>query len=221
MLTLYHLWLSPPCRLVRLILEEKGLEYDLLAEKIWERRPEFLKLNPTGEVPVLVNGKNHIAGFTAIIEFLEETSPSPPLLPSDAHARAEVRRLVEWFLFKFKKEVSDPLLSEKVLKKYLKLGVPDTDIIRAGQTNLGHHMAYLSHLTGEMNYLAGDEFGLADLAAAAHISTVDYLGEINWADYPDVREWYAKVKSRKSFRPLLKDHIAGMPPPDHYTSLDF
>lgn len=221
MLTLYHLWLSPACRLVRLILEEKGLAYDLKAEKIWQRRPEFLKLNPAGEVPVLVNGKNHLAGFSAIIEYLEETSPEPRLLPADPHARAEVRRLVEWFLFKFRKEVSDPLLTERVLKKYLKLGVPDTDIIRAGQINLGHHLDYLAHLTGRMNYLAGDDFSLADLAGAAHISTVDYLGEVNWDDYPDVREWYAKVKCRKSFRPLLKDHIAGMQPPDHYTSLDF
>lgn len=221
MLTLYHLWLSPPCRLVRLILEEKELAYDLKAEKIWERRPEFLKMNPTGEVPVLVNGQNHLAGFTPIIEYLEEICPDKPLLPEDAHARAEVRRLVEWFLYKFKAEVSDPLLTEKVLKKYLKLGVPCSEIIRAGQTNLANHMDYLSHLTGKMNYLAGDKFTLADLAGAAHISTVDYLGEINWGDYPDVREWYAKVKCRKSFRPLLKDHIAGMPPPDHYTALDF
>lgn len=221
MYTLYHLWLSPPCRLVRLVLEEKGLNYKLKAEKVWERRPDFLKLNPAGEVPVLVVDEKPLAGFAAILEFLEETAPNPALLPPGPAARAEVRRLVEWFLFKFNREVSDPLLSEKILKQYLKLGAPETEVIRAGQANLGHHMRYLAHLAERRNYLAGNEFSLADLAAAAQLSTADYLGEVDWPAHPAVREWYAKVKSRKSFRPLLKDCIAGMRPPDHYTSLDF
>ncbi|MCH8081964.1 MAG: glutathione S-transferase family protein [Proteobacteria bacterium] len=221
MLTIYHLWLSPPCRLVRLVCEEKGLDYQLKAEKTWERREAFLKMNPAGEVPVLVNGKAVIAGRMAILEYLEEMAPEPSLFPNDMVARAGARRLLEWFLFKFQKEVTTPLLTERVLKKYLKMGGPDAAKIRAGQTNLGHHLSYLEHLAGKRNYLNGADFSIADLAAAAQISTIDYLGEINWPDYPHVREWYAKVKSRRSFRPLLKDYLAGLKPPDHYTALDF
>ncbi|MCH7630565.1 MAG: glutathione S-transferase family protein [Proteobacteria bacterium] len=221
MLTIYHLWLSPPCRLVRLVCEEKGLDYQLKAEKTWERREAFLKMNPAGEVPVLVNGKAVIAGHMAILEYLEEMAPEPSLFPNDMVARAGARRLLEWFLFKFQREVTNPLLTERVLKKYLKMGGPDAAKIRAGQTNLGHHLSYLEHLAGKRNYLNGADFSIADLAAAAQISTIDYLGEINWPDYPHVREWYAKVKCRRSFRPLLKDYLAGLKPPGHYTALDF
>jgi len=221
MLILYHLWLSPPCRLVRLVCEEKELEYDLKAEKVWERRDDFIKMNPAGEVPVLVDEGAAIAGHMAILEYLEEMTPAPSLYPKDIADRAEARRLLEWFLFKFQREVTTPLLTERVLKVYLKQGGPNADRIRAGQTNLSHHLNYLEHLTGKRNYLAGVEFSIADLAAAAQVSTMDYLGEIDWAAHPGAREWYAKVKCRKSFRPLLKDFLAGMKPPDHYTSLDF
>ena len=54
MRTLYHLWLSPFARKVRLALKEKGLEFELQVEKVWERREAFLALNPASEVPVLV-----------------------------------------------------------------------------------------------------------------------------------------------------------------------
>jgi len=221
MLTIYHLWLSPPCRLVRLVCEEKELEYDLKAEKVWERREDFIKMNPAGEVPVLVDGKATIAGHMAVLEYLEETTPAPSLYPRDIGERAEARRLLEWFLFKFQREVTNPLLTERVLKVYLKKGSPNAERIRAGQTNLGNHLGYLEHLAGRRNYLAGAEVSIADLAAAAQVSTMDYLGEINWQNHPETREWYAKVKCRKSFRPLLKDFLAGMTPPDHYSALDF
>ena len=73
----------------------------------------------------------------------------------------------------------------------------------------------------DCNWLAGDDFSLADIAAAAHISCVDYLGDVPWSDYPGAHDWYARVKSRPSFRPLLADHIPGLPPPKHYADLDF
>ncbi len=222
MRTLYHLWLDPASRKVRLALGEKKLDFQMKVENTWERRPEFLAMNPAGEVPVLIDdGVGVLADGAAICEYLDEAYPEPPLLGREPAARAEARRLVAWFDGKFAAEVSDNLVGEKVMKRFLGLGEPSTEAIRAGIANIHTHLEYISWLADARNWLAGDELSLADLAAAAHLSSLDYLGDVPWDDHPRAKEWYARLKSRPSFRPLLKDSIPGLPPPKHYTNLDF
>ncbi|MGE0254528.1 MAG: glutathione S-transferase family protein [Alphaproteobacteria bacterium] len=220
--TLYHLVLCPFARKVRVALAEKGLEAVLRAEKVWERRPGFLALNPAGEVPVLVeDDETVVADSTAICEYLDERYEGAKLVPGDAKARAEVRRVALWFDLKFYREVTVNLVDEKVTKRMLGLGAPNSTAIRAGQTNLATHLAYIAWLFERRRWLGGDEFSLADIAAAAQLSCVDYLGDVPWDDCEPARDWYARVKSRPSFRALLADHIPGVPPPRHYADLDF
>ncbi len=222
MRTLYHLWLSPPCRAIRLALGEKQVEFAMHAENVWERRDEFLSLNPAGQVPVLVEGDgNAISGASVISEYLDEVHPEPSLLGKGALARAETRRLVSWFDDKFDEEVTENLLGEKMMKRFLGLGEPDASAIRAGYRNLHYHMDYIAYLVERRNWLAGDTLSYADLAAAAHLSALDYIGEVQWDDYDVVKMWYSRIKSRPSFRPLLSDHIPGAPPANHYANLDF
>ena len=219
---LYHSWLSAESRKVRLALNEKGLEYELKAEMYWERREKFLQLNPTGEVPVLIEKDGTIiSDSSSISEYIDETFHDTSLMGREPKVRAEVRRLVGWFDKKFKTEVTDLMVQEKILKRFLKMGIPDSEAIRCGLHNFKTHMAYISYLAERKNYLAGNEVSMADLAAAGHISVLDYLGDIAWDDWPSAKEWYMRVKSRKSFRPLLKDRIAGMTPPTYYDKLDF
>lgn len=223
MRTLHHLWLSPFSRKVRLVLAEKKLDVDLVAEPVWERRPALLALNPAGEVPVLVEpeGGPVVCDSAAICEYLEETYPETPLLPGNAAARAEIRRLVAWFDGKFQCEVTDRLVGEKVLKGLLRRGEPDSGAIRAGHVNLDHHLAYIDWLYARRNWLAGEVLTLADLAAAAHISALDYLGEVPWQRHGGAKEWYMRIKSRPSFRDLLADRDARFRPAPHYAELDF
>jgi glutathione S-transferase len=219
---LHHLWLSPFSRKVRLALKEKGLDFTLQVEKVWERRPEFLALNPAGLVPVLVEDDGPVlCESTAICEYLDEVYEGRKLIGGDAVQRAEIRRLVAWFDLKFGREVSEHLLYEKLMRRFMAMGEPDSAAIRAAQSNLRYHLDYVVYLTERRNWLAGDEFSLADMAAAAQVSSVDYLGDVPWADFPAAKEWYARVKSRPSFRPLLSDLIPGLPPPRHYADLDF
>jgi glutathione S-transferase len=219
---LYHLWLSPFCRKVRLILGEKRLEFDMKAESVWDRRPEFLHLNPTGEVPVLVETDGSaISGSDAICEFLDELHPEPSLIGRNTLARAEVRRLVYWFDHKFNDEVTRHLIGEKIMKRFLGMGEPDSKKVRAGHANIHHHLDYIAYLTDRRRWLGGDELSLADLAAAAHISSIDYLGDVPWNEHPGAKDWYARIKSRPGFRPLLDDHIPGAPPAKSYADLDF
>lgn len=219
---LYHLILSPFCRKVRLTLAEKGLECALEAERVWERRPEFLALNPAGTVPVLIEEDGHVfAESQAICEYLDEAYPDKPLIGRVPVARAEVRRLVAWFDDKFHHEVTTLLLFEKVNKRLMAGGAPDSAAIRAGLSNITYHLDYIGYLIERRNYLAGDDFTLADIAAAAHLSCIDYIGDVPWDHCQPARDWYARVKSRRGFRGLLADHVAGMPPSRTYADLDF
>ena len=206
MRTVYHLWLSPFCRKVRIVLAEKGLEFDMQVEKLWERRDEFLALNPAGDLPVLIEEDGLIlSDATAIAEYLDEAHPDPPLLGRSAPIRAEVRRLAAWFDLKFEREVTRNLVDEKIMKRFLGLGEPNSQAIRAGSANIHTHLDYISYLTEERRWLAGNDFSLADISAAAHLSCVDYLGDVPWGDHELAKEWYARKiapeLSRASWRP--------------------
>jgi glutathione S-transferase len=222
MRVLYHLWLSAFSRTIRIVLKEKNLEFTLKAEKIWERRPEFLALNPAGEVPVLIEPDGSvIAGMPVIAEFLDEVYREKILIGINPIDRAEVRRLCAWFDVKMNHEVTENLVGEKIMKRFLGFGQPNSSAIRAGHANLVHHLDYIGYLTERRRWLAGENFSLADITAAAHLSTIDYLGDVPWDNHEPAKEWYARIKSRPSFRPVLADHIPGAPPPKHYADLDF
>ena len=222
MRTLYHFWISPACRKVRLALAEKELKFELKIEKPWERRPGLLARNPAGEVPVLID-ENEItlADSQAICEYLEETYEDIRLLPEDRLDRAETRRLIGWFDRKFFSEVTDNLVEEKIMKRLTKSGTPNTAAIRAGHHNIHYHLEYISYLVERRSWLAGDQFSLADIAAAAQLSSVDYLGDVPWEQHPSAKIWYARAQSRPSFRAILADNLPGMPAPSHYADLDF
>jgi glutathione S-transferase len=230
MLTLFHHPLSPLSRYVRLILSEYGLETRLVEERFWERREEFLLLNPAGEIPVLMaDGQPPVPGATIIAEYIEETLPpseaTDRLLPPKPAQRVEVRRLASWFNDKFHEEVSGPLVLERVYKRYMSRaqggGSPDTESMRAARHNIRYHLAYIGWLVSTRDWLAGDRMSLADLAAAAHLSAADYLGDVPWNEDEAAKAWYARVKSRPSFRPLLSETLGGIPPAEHYADLDF
>lgn len=213
MRTLFHLWLHPFSRKVRLALAEKNLDFTLQIEKVWERRTEFLALNPAGDVPVLIEKDGTtLANSQVICEYLEEVYPEVNLLGKDPVQRSETRRLVSWFDVKFNREVSENIVGEKLMKRFLKLGEPHGPAIRAGHANIHYHLDYIGFLTEKRKWLAGDVFSLADIAAAAHLSAIDYIGDVPWEEHRAARSWYEKIKERKSFAPLLEDRIPGFAP---------
>ncbi|GIL39395.1 glutathione S-transferase family protein [Roseiterribacter gracilis] len=219
---LYHLWLSPFSRKVRVLLTEKGLPFELKVEKTWERRTEFLAMNPAGDVPVLVEPDGTtLTDSQVIAEWIDETQPAPSLIGPDPLQRAETRRLVQWFDGKFNIEVTENLVGERVMKRFLKLGEPHAPAIRAGLANIHYHLDYIGWLAERRTWLAGDDFSLADITAASHLSCIDYIGDVPWEQHDAAKDWYARVKSRPSFRAILADHIPGLSPPSHYADLDF
>jgi glutathione S-transferase len=227
---LHHHPLSAGSRYVRLVLAEYGEQVTLVDEKPWERREAFLALNPAGSLPVFVDDNEVVvAGATVIAEYLFETrgarAGEAALMHSGAAERAEIRRLVAWFLGKFDGEVTAYLVNEKVFKRQMNSGggeaEPDPAAIRAARGNIRYHMRYIGYLMARRSWLGGGEMSLADLAAAAELSAIDYLGEVPWEEDAQAKDWYARVKSRPSFRPILSDLVRGNPPVPHYADLDF
>jgi glutathione S-transferase len=225
--TLIHFSLDPFSRRMRLALGEYGIPVELIDEIPWDPSADIFDLNPAGTLPVYMeDSASPICGIEAIGEYLEETkSKRIQLIPGDPFERAEVRRLVGWFDTKFYAEVTEPVVTEKVIRRFLPReaggGGMDTSRVRAAMIKLRTHLDYIGHLADHRTWLAGEHLSIADLAAAAHISSVDYFGDIPWAEYPVSKSWYQRMKSRPSFRPLLADTVRGMAPADHYADLDF
>ena len=227
---LHHHPLSAGSRYVRLILAEYGEAVTLVDEAPWERREEFLALNPAGTLPVLVDETDGtIVGASVIGEYLNETRGArlgeDALMPAAPAERAEVRRLIGWFLEKLDGEVTAYLVNEKIFKRQAPAsnggGAPDAAAIRAARSNIRYHLRYIGFLVGRRSSVAGRGLSFADLAAAAELSCIDYLGEVPWEEDALAKAWYARMKSRPSFRALLTDHVRGNPPPTHYADLDF
>ncbi|WP_333683265.1 FtsZ-binding protein FzlA [Pontibaca methylaminivorans] len=221
MTRLFHVPLSPFCRKVRLCLAEKKIEVELVEEHYWEQDPDFLRRNPAGKVPVLKFDGLMMAESTAICEYIDETRPDPPLIPREPKARYEMRRLVGWFDDKFHNEVTSRLLYERVNKKVTGEGYPDSRNVKAGARAIKYHLDYMAWLLDHRRWLAGDTMTLADFAAAAHLSSLDYISDVDWDRSATVKDWYAKIKSRPAFRSILADQIPGFRPPPHYADLDF
>jgi glutathione S-transferase len=202
----------------------------LIEERTWERRTEFLKLNPAGTTPVLLEeGMPPVPGAAIIAEYLDETRgaklPRQRLMPPEPAARIEVRRLMSWFNDKFYEEVSGALVMERVYKRFIPAneggGSPSTEALRAARGNIKYHLAYIGWLIRSRDWLAGERLTYADLAAAAHLSTADYLGDVPWDEDETAKAWYARVKSRPSFRALLTETLPGLAPSPSYANLDF
>jgi len=230
MLVLYHHPFSPACRFVRLAIAEYGVRHELRLERVWERRREFLTLNPGGFVPVTVeNDGPPVVGAGPILEYLDETrgyaQGDRRLMPEHPDGRAEMRRLVDWFLRKFDDEVVGHLVHERIVKLEMPAGAgggpPESGVLRAARANMRHHMRYIAYLAATRNWLGGDRLTFADLAAAAELSCADYLGEVPWAENQHAKMWYARMKSRPAFRPLLAEAVRGLPAAPSYTDLDF
>lgn len=205
-----------------MMMKEKDLEFELIQENPWDRNLEFFALNPAGEVPVLIEPAGTIiSGTYAIGEYLEETYKQINLIGQTTAQRSEVRRLMDWFDHKFDYEVTQNILFEKVFKHCFHFGEPNSAAIRIGKNNILYHLDYIGHLASERYFLAGDVLTLADLAAASHLSALDYLGDVPWDYNPAARNWYALMKSRPSLRCILVERVRGVRPPVYYENPDF
>ena len=221
MITLYHYYFCSSSRYIRLILEEHKIRYDTQLENYFKPQKDFIQLNPAGNLPVLVNEENFaVVGANACIEYIKDLEVSTKLFVDDYREKAEINRLIHWFDVIFKKEVFDPIIYEKVYSRIVKNITPNSENIRAALNNLDFHIQYFNYLLNSKNYFIKDELTYLDFLAAANFSVLDFLGLLNLNGYENIKEWYFKIKSRQSFKTLLKDQIVGINPHENYHNID-
>lgn len=217
--------LDPAARLVRLMCAEYGVPLDLDDIKPWARDPALLEINPAATGCILLDaGEVPVVGVLGAIHAIEEQfAPTAVagLFPAQSRERAEMWRLLEWVLMKFHDEVTRYVIEEKIVKRDKRGATPEPGVLRVAKANLVEHMLYFNWLFATRHWVAGDTLTLADFALAAHLSSLDYLGDVAWDTSAETRQWYARIKSRPAFRTLLNDRIAGMPAAKGYTDLDF
>jgi glutathione S-transferase len=222
---LFHFPFDPASRTARLALGEAKIAFEEAVVRPWEADCPLVDLNPSAMPPVLQVSDTG-RGLTlceagAILGWIEDQQRTPLLLPSDPAERAEARRLTAWFDRRFTDEVNAVLLHERLEKPLLRLGPPEARALRDGRAALREHLTVLEELAAARDWLAGRRLSQADLIAAAHLSVLDYFGELPWKSQPALKLWYMKIKSRPCFRPLLADRFQGLAAASHYADLDF
>lgn len=219
---LYFMPFCPLSRKIFIGLREKGIAFQEFYEKSWDPSKTVLKLNPFGELPIFVDHQEICQNDLVALDYLEEAyKDCTPLLGRNLTQKGETRFLVSWFDRLFYHDVYWTLFYERALKRQAKQGFPDTTLLKKGRENLKHHLTTLEYWTQHRPYLNGYQFSWADIAGIAHLSCIDYLGDILWEDYPATKEWYTKVKSRPSVRSCLDWSFPGLDPVPHYRLLDF
>lgn len=217
--------LDPASRLARLMFAEYGVAVELEDIKPWNRDPQLLEINPAATVPILLeDGEAPVVGVLAVLHAIEERhSPTTVagLFPASSGDRAEMWRLLDWVLLKLNDEVTRYVFEEKIVKRDRRGATPEPGVLRVAKANLVEHLLYFNWLFATRQWIAGDAMTLADFALAAHLSSLDYMGDVNWDSSLETRNWYARIKSRPAFRTLLGDRVAGMPAAPGYADLDF
>ena len=222
MRVLHHYYLSSGSRFARLYLGEQNLDFLPKLEECWQKDPAFLQLNVAGSVPVLLEDDGTVlCGAYVIAEYFDDILDEHALLSGTPAERAEVRRLFDWVAGRFEYEVVFPLIQERIIRRFTGVGMPSSTVIRTALSNLSVHLAYFNHLAEKRRWLAGQSLSIADMMLAASLSVLDYMDDMRWEEWDELKTWYVRIKSRPCFRTLLADQVVGVKPPPHYADLDF
>lgn len=190
---------SPYCQKTRIVLAEKDLSYDLVPVDLKageQKRPEFLKLNPFGKVPVLIDDEMIVYDSTIINEYLEDEYPHPPLLPSDSSARARVRTFEDYADNAFI-PVTGIILNE--LRK--PEGERDADKLANARQQVQRMLAVIDGSLAGRQWLAGN-FSLADVAFAPRVVILPALGVELDPQWKNVASWIQRLNQRASIHDL-------------------
>jgi glutathione S-transferase len=184
---------------VRIVLAEKELSYEMVfvdLRKGEQKRPEFLRLNPFGKVPVLVDEDVVVYDSTVINEYLEDEYPHPRLLPEDSAMRARARSFEDYADIAFTLPVG--VLMGEVRKPEAER---DAERIRRSREDVERALAHLNGALGEHPFLAG-EFSIADAAFAPRLMVLQAVGIELKPQWEPLRRWIERLAERPSVRNL-------------------
>jgi len=196
---LYDFGPSPNCQRVEIALHEKGLSYDIEPvdlRKREQKKPEFLKLNPYGKVPVIVDGQRVLFESCIINEYLDEQYPTPPLMPKDPYERARIRVLTDYGLNYIHSQYW-AIRGELYVKK--EEGERDWKLIEETTQQLRELLQYLENEIGDKAYFM-EEFTLLDIALVPRFLRMESFGVLPATSIPRLGAWLQRMKERPSVK---------------------
>ena len=200
MIKLYDFKSSPNCQRVKVVLAEKNLPYEIIPVDLRQQEqktPEFLKLNPYGKVPVLLDDGTALYESCIINEYLNEKYPSPPLMPADPGKRAKARILTDYGLA----HLDEPY---QKLRVELMKGQAEQkqETIEAAKNSLRKLLQHLENELGDQPYLAGN-FSLADAALIPRFIRLEGFGVLPDPALPGLGKYLQRMKERPSVNAIL------------------
>ena len=232
--SLYHNAMSSCSQKVRLALNEKGVEFESIEVQLHlgeQYKPEYLKLNPNGLVPTLVNGNDIVIESAIINEYIDDAFDGTPLRPEKPGDRAVMRLWSKHvddiqpatFIFTFGIAFRHTLLQrtrEKLDDYYAKINNPDRlalykDLITNGINSQRFKPSVLAFdkllinmekTLEKRTWLAGETFTLADIALIPYLTRLEHLNLSQWwQDKPGLSNWFDRCKARESYRTAVSD----------------
>lgn len=192
-----NVYYAPPSiygRKVLAVLEEKGLDYSIKPMSFAERdmdKPDYLRLNPNGEVPALTDENFTVYESTAIIEYINDEYPEPPLLPEDSEGRARVRMIEDY---------CDLHLFPELVRCFIKKAIAKEEITDEDQKSVREKIKRIESYLGGQDYLAG-QFSLADCAFMAAVASLDGLQLTeNVCTSGPLKRYIERLKQRKGYK---------------------
>jgi glutathione S-transferase len=201
---LYYHPNSPNCTDVLATANQLGIQLDLQLVELMkgaQKDPSFLKLNPNGKVPTLVDGDFVLWESNAIMQYLAANKPNNPLWPAGDRIRADIARWQFWQASQWSK-ATGTLVWENMIKKFLNLGVPDPAKIKEGEELFHASSAVLDGHLKDRQYLVGNELTLADFSVAAPLIYAR-PARLPLEKYENVRAWYGRVETLDAWKKSL------------------
>ena len=200
MIKLYDFKSSPNCQRVKVVLAEKNLQYDTVPvdlRKQEQKKPEYLKLNPYGKVPVLIDDSTVLYESLIINEYLNEKYPDPPLLPKDPAGKARARILIDYGMAHF--DSAYQKLRMEVMKEPKEQSQP---VIDGAKTDLKKLLQRFEDEIGDQSYLMGD-FSLVDANLIPRFTRLEGFGVLPDAFLPRLGAYMERMKARPSVKAIL------------------
>lgn len=195
---------SPYVRKVCLVLEEKGLPYELVQLGPHADHPAFRAASPFGKIPGFADGDYTLADSTAIVAYIEAKHPQRPVLPAEPRARGKAVWLDEFADTIFGAAGLKILFNRFVAPKLLKLPFSEETALQ-GEAELPASLAYIEGVAPESGWLLGPDFTLADIAVASMFRSLAYVGfEPNAQTHPRAAAWYDRVRARPAWQVIAE-----------------
>jgi len=197
---LYDFASSPNCQRVKVVLAEKKLPYEAVPidlRKGEQKKPDFLKLNPNGKVPVIIDGSTVLYESCIINEYLEDKYPEPPLMPKDPDRKARIRLLIDYGL-----DQMDSSYQKLRIESMKSEQEKNQEIIENARNEIKNLLQRFEREIGDQGYLAGD-FSLLDAALIPRFLRLEGFGVLPDSSLPRLGKWLQRMKERPSVRAIM------------------